>query len=415
MMTSPPIVALVALSLCTACGAKSALDEHRSDTPERDASASDSGTRDSGADLGDVGSRVDLGPDFGTPDLGPPTVPCVTSCEFCTPRGPAVVLSEDWGQMPDPEWDGEKLLVAYDLRSPELVALVAVELDGTILWNEPIRGIQLPRVAFDREAGAGLVIFDGGLQWLGADGRPLGMVERLPPFANVSGEVAVTESGFLTMFARLSGPLHFHRVGRVPEPVRFGDVLEPRGSLTPEHVVDAAGRATFIVTSEFDASGSEGSSALYRVGASGPPELVADLGERGVVTGLETGPDGSFYLLRRGVPPETFSLGLERIERSGAVLSRTEFPSRALRQQLLRLGDSLVFTTTDEAIEGGSLVCANVRDPSSFTTTPYTEAPTPGSPRMVRVPRGFAITWGASDPPEFVQPMLQVYDCCVPE
>lgn len=367
----------------------------------------------------DASTRRDAGRDAGPPtrrDGGPPVRECAVSCGWCRPAGPAVQLA-DFGQTPDVTWDGEELLVVYD-TSPGVV-VGAVALDGELLWNEDIGGLQWARVTYDRDGHAGMVVLDSAVQWLGPDGRPVGERVSLAFMGwQLWGDIAATDSGFLLMTGAGSyggevPGLFYDRFGRAPGGLSLAELAPEGPRAPPEHAVDDAGRATLVASTTWDGTAGE----LYRAGAGGPPAGLADIGsDRGKVAGVAQGREDDFFLLR---VQEGWSLWLEQ-----------HFDDETVRPILL--GESPVGASGHLLDLGGQLVVASpVLDPDHRVAAACVDprAPEPvsppavlatraysHSPRMARTPRGYAVVWTETDDTTAgLIPMLQVMECCVEE
>ncbi len=385
------------LGLLLGCGAKSGLDLDGHAEP-----------RDLGADDDhDLGRPIDLG----AADAGPGRS-CETSCGFCT-SGPRVRIDE-WGQSPDLTWDGEKLLVVYDTREGNSVA--AVDLDGRVRWREPLGGTQQPRIAYDHEAGAGLVVFDSGLRWLGADGRPMDHPDidiDIDIGFQIGGDVAVTSSGFLLMIGAIAWVdtpgLYFDRTGRLPG-ASMPRELTPEGpQAPPEHAVDDSGRATYVAAATYAGAG-----AIYPAGAGGVPTPEQPLDPtNGRVFGIAPGADADLFVLR--ADGDTDQLALERY-RAGSV-SEWPVPTAIapFDGHMLAMGRSLAIASSAFGMREVGLVCGNVREPGDLDPRAVLRVDDVSrAVRMARHPRGVALTWieGAVDGS---RPVVQILDCCVAE
>jgi hypothetical protein len=403
------VLRLSLLIVLLGCGARTGLDEHERPLPDEPV-VRDSGTT-GPTDLGrprDDGGESH-GHDGAVSDLGlPPSE--VSVCGRCVPRSPRVLLDEVNGLSVDGVWDGEKLLVVYARRTWDTISLAAVDLDGNILWKEPVPATQQPRIAFDPVEGAGLVAFDSGVQPLGPSGRPVGPVERLEVGGQVFPDVAATSDGFLVLMARL-GPqgLFFDRFGLEPEPPDPAPFL-PGQHWVPEHATDERGRATWVATSLSDGS----AASLYRAAGHGAPVLERELGP-GRVHGLARGVDGELFVLRS--PPPLDVLALERHTVSARVSSTPVPVSGGVLWErdahLVAQGDDLIIVTTRGADGGPSLFCASADDPGDLRPADGSLSHPPSDVRLASHPRGFVLMWTEAGHPSRGEywPYLQVFEC----
>jgi hypothetical protein len=276
--------------------------------------------------------------------------------------------------------------------------------------------VQQARIAYDVEACAGMVVADSAVRWLGADGRPVGELARLPFMEwQLGGDIAETASGFVLASGAIAHgedpPGFFYdRFGRAPGGIALAlvDAVGPRA--IAEHDTDEDGRATLIASTTWDGTAGE----LYDAGDVGPPLRVDGIGNaNGHVVGVAALGDDVFLLRSR----EGWTLTLEQRSADGTMRAFLlgESP-RGSTGHLMRLGDGLVVAsnaiTPDDRVTVAGL--RPDRDPILSVPMPVATRAHSHSPRLTPIPFGFALGWSETDDPATgLYSMVQLFECCL--
>ena len=344
-------------------------------------------------------------------DAAPPVSGCEQDCGSCTPVGPVIAIAER-GQRPDVAFGAGMLLVAHD--DPEGNALVAVSLAGERLWSERLGGTQRPRIAYDRTAGAGLVAFDSGVRWLGADGRPVGEPQRLEVGYMAAPDVAAVEGGFTLVIGAFTfaepPPLYFARVGTTPGPIDLVEIAPIGPWHGGEHAVDEWGRATLGAVSSWEGP----AGFLFDLTTGRPPEGIALLElTSGPVLGMARGREGEVLLLRNG----RSGLKLQRqvVGEGRGVDTWLGMDPRGQDGHLVALGERSVALVTSSLSpsDGVTLGCVDPRSAMSVSgATELAERPTL-SVRATATPEGLAVVWTEQNDAGEPAPRMRLLDCCI--
>ena len=372
----------------------------------------------------DAGGTLDAsspGPDASVPDAAsadagsPPIGSCVVGWSACHPIHSPIEIAPTRSEGPDLAWSGHELLVVYDV-SPG-VRVAAVTLDGAIAWTDDVGGVQDARIAYDVEAGAGMVVSDSAVRWLGADGRPVGELVRLPFMGwQLGGDVAETGSGFVVTggaiaYAGEAPGLYYDRFGRAPGGFSLGLIEETGPRAKPEHDHGDDGRATVIASTTWDGTLGE----LYVAGDGGPPEPFAPIGDdAGQVIGVAAIGDDLFLLRSR----EGWTLTLEHRTSDGALVQSfvVGTSGRGASGHLLRLGSDLIVAGQPIG-DADAVTVAGLRPGrEELVVVPMRVATrsVSHSARLARIPYGFAVAWNQTDDTTIgLVAVVQLFECCL--
>lgn len=380
----------------------------------------------SGLVSGGGGDTTDAGTDDG--DAG-----VIASCEVyweaCTARTDAIVVSEGMGQAPDIAWDGHELLVVYDDAGANTLAHVS--LDGVVAARVQLRGIQAPRVTWNPLLGAGVVVVDSGVQWLGRDGWPVGdYVPAALEGSQLAGDVSATADGFLLLTGAVAygtpPSLYYAVLGAEPGDVSFEGLAEGGPRAPAGHANGADGLARWAVSTAYYVDVGE----VYRLdGALDPPERVVELAGALPLGGEGYGAsiaerDGRLYVLYDGAPPPgggwtEWILEVDPVA-GGVRTWQVDRSANGGAGELLAFGDVLVVASP--AIHPQHVVSLGTFEPDADPPVGVLlELASPAafvshSPRLTPTPTGLAVVWNeSSDSTEGLSAMLQVFDCCARE
>ena len=312
--------------------------------------------------------------------------------------GPLDVSGDEPAYDPEVVWTGDALLVLHrhplrpELRAPLAHEIVVVGLDGRVMWRERLVGSAWAKVAWNRSKGAGLVVSDVGLSWLGRDGRALRSVTPLP--RNVKdAEAIAARDGFEVLATTGGGPIAGH-ADDTPSAVTWRSV-----SGSGDRVAALRGGPALAIWR----AGVVELFSMAERGVFREPTRAA-LPERAQLLALFADGHTSFAIIGEG---HLHDLSLARLDASGSAARR--LGARSATADVVRIGDAWVLGG-DEI--GGERSAAAALDRSGALGSPRRiGGPGASGLRLTATPRGFGAVWVAGERGRSVT-RVAVYDCC---